>query len=226
MTFKELLRLVGYAGVWGSAIPVLLGAIRVTHRPSEERAVWMWLTLGMVINVYMMVVGLAQGTNNDLNELGRSVFAVAGLFAVGELVASPKVRSWILSGIGLYLMLWFWRLVEADFANAFSPYSGPAQNLVLTLAAAGLLWDLSQTSRLTHLRSFGVMVAMGMLVTHGPAAAVAALSHLFYESQTRLIELLWLVRGFLLLVGLAFFSLAFLWTVPHRSSSGSSSSVP
>ena len=58
---------------------------------------------------------------------------------------------------------------------------------------------------------------------HVPVA-LEAVSFLFYDSQHDALMVPWALRGALLNVGLVLYTLAFLWTIPPRSSSGSSPS--
>lgn len=225
VTTLELLVVVRQAGVWGSLAPMMIGAWRLAHRPSGQRAVWMWMTVGVAINLWMMISGLQTGRNPDLAELGRAAFAIAGFYAIGELIESSRLRTVVYSGIGLFLVVWVLRVLAHDFANDFGPYNGPLLYLLLTLAAGALIWDHPRHQEGREFRSFPVLIAVGTIVSYAPGIALEPLSYLLYDTHREWLRFLWIIRGTLLLIGLAFFSLAFLWTIPRRSSSGSLPSV-
>jgi hypothetical protein len=225
MMAESVGRLLAEVAAWGAVVPVAVGLYGGSRRPAGERATLMWMAVALSINLWM---GLSAGhgtRNADIAELGRAVYAITGLYAIGELSQRQPIRRWAYWLAGIYLILWAWRVVETDFALAFGPYSGPALYLALTLAAAGLVGSRLRQSSPLDLREFGMMIGIGTLVSYAPAVALDALSHLTFDTQRDALMVLWAVRGFFLVVGLVFFTLAFLWTIPHRSSSGSSASA-
>ncbi len=221
MTLATIVKAVAAVGVSGSALPVLVGAYRFGSRPLVERAVWVWMAVGLASNLWMMVAAAHARSNTDLGELVRSTYALTGLFALGEISGTRKARSWVVIAGGLYLLFWIWRAIEEDYVQAFGPWTGPALSVMFTLAAVGLLWSQLRRPDPLNIRSFGLPIAIGTIVTYAPAAAIEAISYLFYDTNTQVVLLLWAVRGILLVIGLVFFTLAFAWTIPRRSSSGS-----
>lgn len=226
MTSRELLTFVGSIAAWGSILPVVVGAYAIVRRPFTQRAVWIWMVAALSINLWMRIARAEAGHNAVLAEFSRSLYAIMGLFALGELMSSSRARSWLYAGMGAFLAIWVTRVAAQDFADGFSKISAPLLYLVLNLAAGWLVWDVLRQPEPATLRSFPLLIALGTIISYGPAVTVEALGFLFFDTHPDPMIWLYVLRAALIGVGLIFFTLAFLWTIPPRSSSGLSRSAP
>lgn len=221
MTIATIGKILAGVGVAGSALPVLVGAYRFGSRPVRDRATWVWMAVGLASNLWMMVAAAHTRNNTDLGELVRSTYTLTGLFALGEIAAVRKARNWVLIAGGLYLAFWIWRAIEADFAQAFSPWTGPALSVMFTAAGVALLAEELRRAGSRPYRSFGFQIAIGTIVMYAPAAAIESISFLLYADFPQTVLVLWTIRGVFIAGGLACFTLAFVWTIPGRPSSES-----
>lgn len=221
MTAETLGRTFAAVASWGSLIPVAVGAFRGAWRPHAERAALMWMTVSLTMNLWMMLAVFQGMMNAVVAEFGHGLYAVTGLFAISELIDTSRSRTWIYSGVAIYLCWWVWRVVQGDHALAFAPYTGPALYLGLTISAIWLILARLKAMETLRIRDFGILIGIGTIISYAPGVALQGLSNLFFETQQEVLMVMWAVRGALLTVGLVIFTLAFLWTIPRRSSFGS-----
>lgn len=220
-----MLRAISYVAGFGVAIPVLLGGIRLIHRPLVQRTAWVWMAYALGTNFWMYVMAQRREPNNLISEFSVGLAALLGTHVMGELVESRRARGWIYVALGAFFAFWIWRAAEGDYLNHFSLYTLPAAFLLFTIAGTVLVMERIRRTNAPAMRDFGMLIGFGAVISYAPAAALTTLSSLFYETHTDAVLFLWSLRGVFLVFGLVFFSLAFLWTIPPRSSSGSSASA-
>ena len=224
MNAREIGMILGHAAAYGSVLPVLAGGFRSARRRPTERAVLMWMVTGVALSMSMWMIRSGGGTTTEFMEFSRPLYLIPGLYAFGELTEHTRRRLWMHLAGAAYLVFWGWRIFKQDYALTFGPYTGPALNVVLALGGLAIVWERITARSRSSLRDFGLLVGLATVISHGPPVALEAVSALFYDSQHDALMVPWALRGALLNVGLVLYTLAFLWTIPPRSSSGSSPS--
>lgn len=214
----------GMASVAASVVPVAVGTARLRHRSSSMQVLWVWLALGMLTNLAMTVSTLRSRETSLIAQLAFLGLGLLGLYSLTRLIAGPLQR-WGYATMALYLPIWLWRFSSGEASDAFSRVSGPVLWILLTAVAALLVG--SRLSNLTShpLRDPGVLVGFAVMISYAPGAALEPVSFQLYSSHPELTLWLYTARAVLLIAGYGLFTLAFLWTTPPRSLSGSSSSV-
>ncbi|MEZ4379532.1 MAG: hypothetical protein R3B35_14750 [Gemmatimonadales bacterium] len=224
MNALQIGTILGHAALYGAILPVVAGGIRSARRRPAERAALMWMAMSLAISTAMWVIRAGGNTTSAFMEFSRPLYLIPGLYAFGELTEHTSRRAWIHLAGAAYLLFWGWRLVEQDYTRDFGAYSGPALNAVLALGGLAILWERITARSRSSLRDFGLLIGLGAVISYAPPVALEAVSFLFYDSQHDALMVPWALRGALLNVGLVLYTLAFLWTIPPRSSSGSSPS--
>lgn len=212
-------------GFFASALPVAVGSIRIAARAAAFQYLWFWMVFGFALNFAMMGLADSGLRTATITQLTYPVFAGLGLLTVSRLSDARFVRRWCLvGGIG-YFIFWGWRFLNREASADFSLYTGPVLWMLLTLAAAATIGSRMSRSP-SHLFRDPVLIAgLAILVSYAPGAALEPVSAALYDSHRELTLALWIGRTWLVIFGYLLFSLAFLWTIPHRSSHGSLSSV-
>lgn len=225
MTTNESLYFLTAVAIYGSVVPVLLAAWKLLQRPAVQRAAAAWMAVSMGSNLYMRALRIHDTPNNILTEFSLGLKALIIIYVIGELLRSERSRRLLYLALAAFLGLWIWRGFAGDFLLAFSQFTQPAYYLLLTVASAVLLLERIGASVAAPFRDFGLLLGLATIVTYAPTVAITALSQMLWQENEALVRLLWIPRQLLLLVGLVFYSLAFAWNVPSRSSSGSSASA-
>ena len=225
MTSLAVYRFATFVLVFGSVLPVLVGGWGLLRRPAVQRAAWAWMAVSMGSNLYMRALRNHGTPNNILTEFSLGLKALLIIYVIGELLRSERSRRLLYLALGTFLCLWIWRGFEGDYRLAFSPFTQPTYYLLLTVAAGILVLERLGEVTTAPFRDFGLLLGLATIVTYAPSVAITTLSQVLWQDNPSLVRSLWIPRQGLVIVGLVFYSLAFAWTIPSRSSSGSSSSV-
>lgn len=225
MTLLPILRGSVRIAVLLSALPVIVGLIGLRSRPPAFRALWGWLAFGLLLNILMWRLADQGQRTALLTQLSLPVFASLGMYAGSTCTASITLRRWCLLATISYVLFWGWRFMHAEATGDFSLYTSPVLWMILTITAAWIIAVRLAESPANPLRDPILIAAMAILVSYAPAAALEPVSAALYASHRDLTLVLWIGKTWLLITGYLLFSLAYLWTLPPRSSPGSSSSV-
>lgn len=216
-------RILGSAAAVISAVPLIVGVVRPRGRAWPEMALLGWIALMALLNVTTVVMSMSGRETIEFVNWALPWFLLAGMYALGSLLQSKTLRrGYHLSGIG-FVALWIWQQTQprTDYAYIL----GPSAWALLSLGAAGLMMTRFRSRELGSFRDFGVLIGLGVLVTYAPLATLEALSTGLAAINPELVMLLWTVRIGLMILGSLLFTLAFLWTLPPHSVSGSSASA-
>ncbi len=225
MTLRELFHTISLVATCSSILPVVVGLIGYKTRPVAFRVLWGWLVFGMVLNLGMAVLGRLHIKTVMLVQLTLPVYAALGLYAIGMLSASASIRRWCTVATVGYVLFWGGRFLLDEASRDFSPYTGPVLWMILTVASAALIRVRLSDAPPNLLRDPVLTTAFAILVSYAPAAALEPVSLALYGNHRDLIFHLYSGRGLLLIAGYVLFTMVFYWTLPPRSSPGSSSSV-
>lgn len=225
MTADRLSSLLPQVATIVSAGPVVAGFIRLWRRPPAVQVLWGWVVVAYVLDLSMAFLGSRGRPNSEFAQLTHPVFAVTGVVALVGLVTSVRVKAACYIGTVVYLGWWAWYGLNMDLAVDFGPYTGPVLSVLLSLCAAAVLLARLGESVPAPPRDWVVIACLAVLAINAPAAAIGPVSAMLWPEQPELVQLLWFIRSFFLLVGVFLFTLAFLWTIPPRSSPGFSSSA-
>jgi hypothetical protein len=216
--------IIGMAAVFASMVPVALGMARLRQRTPPMRVLWVWLALGMLTNLAMTVSALRSRETSLISQLTFLGLGLLGLYAVTGFVTGAG-RRLCYAAMVIYVPIWSWRFLAGEAGDSFSRVSGPVLWILLTGVAALLVGSRLPSLEGRPLRDPGMLVGFAVMVSYAPAAALEPVSFQLFSGHPELTRWLYAARGLLLIVGYFLFTLAFLWTTPPRSSSGSSSSV-
>ncbi len=212
-------------GLFASALPVVVGLIRITARTPAFQYLWFWMVFGFALNFAMMGLADSGLRTATITQLTYPVFAGLGLLTVSRLFDARVVRRWCLvGGIG-YFIFWGWRFLNREASADFSLYTGPVLWMMLTIAASATIGSRLSRAPSHILRDPVLIAGLAILVSYAPGAAIEPVSAALYNSHRELTLALWIGRTWLVIFGYLLFSLAFYWTIPHRCSLGSLSSA-
>lgn len=220
-----LIKIVAGAGLIASIVPFAAGLLRSRLRSPELKVLWVWLALGMVSNFAMAFRTLQSNQTSLIAHVGYLILGLLGLFAISEMLPQRKHKYWIYGAMVMYIPVWLWRIASGEAGEQFSRVAGPVLWVLLTGASALLIGTRLASPIARPFRDFGVLVDLAVMVSYAPSAALEPVSYELFASDPVLTRWLYVVRGLLLISGYILFTLAFLWTTPPRSLSGSSSSV-
>ncbi len=225
MTLYVLGKTTAQAGVVLSVLPVVLGGIRFRALSPAFRMLWGWLLFGLMVSIGMWVSGALGQKTAMITQLSFPVFATLGLRTIGMLSDSSAVRRWCtLTTVG-YLLFWGWRFLHQEAKNDYSLFTGPVLWVILTVASATLIRVRLAASSPNLFRDPVLISAIAVLVSYAPLAALEPVSAALGEKHLQLTMALWVGKTVLVLFATILFTMVFYWTLPPRSSPGSSSSV-
>lgn len=225
MTVRTLLHTVGVATVIISVLPILLGLISPKSRTPGLRAMWAWMIFGLAVNAVMWRMGRLSIKTPMFMQLTFPIYAALGLHTVGKLSGSPSLRRWCNRATVGYLLFWGWRFLNDEASRDFSLFTGPVLWIMLTVSVAAMIRVRLAEGPADPLRDPVLISGLAILLLYSPSAALEPVSLALFASHPDLTRILWTVRAALQLVAYLLLTMVFYWTLPPRSSPGSSSSV-
>ena len=225
MTLYVFGKATAQAAVICSALPVILGGIRFRALSPAFRMLWSWLLFGLMVSISMWVSGARGQKTAMITQLSFPVFATLGLRTIGMLSDSSSVRRWCtLTTVG-YLLFWGWRFLHQEAKHDYSLFTGPVLWVILTVASATLIRVRLAASPPNLFRDPVLISAIAVLISYAPLAALEPVSAALGKEHLQLTMALWVGKTVLVIFATILFTLVYTWTLPPRSSPGSSSSV-
>lgn len=222
---SRFLEILAHAATIMSVAPVAAGMIRLHRRQPAVQQLWVLVAVAFVLNVAMALQSTRRMPTPAFAQLTHPAYAIVGVAALAAMVRSARGRVACYAGLMVYLVWWIWSGLHMDLTLDFGPYSGPAMNLLLVFSAVVALVDRLRQPGVTPLRDWIVVACLAVLIMHAPGAAIEPVSLVLWPSHREVVRILWAAQATLLLIGTLLLTMALLWTIPPRSSPGSSSSA-
>lgn len=202
-------------------LPDAVGVARFRRIPVGGRLLVGWLSISLVLNLFMMTFSMRGIRNSTIAHLSLPVFCTMGLLTLAVLADDQRYRNAARVVGALYLLVWGVVSLENGIRADYSAYAQPLMNLVLTGAAASLIVVRLGQIGSRPLKDSTLLIGLGALVTYAPSVAIDPVAAVISNSDLDLAIKLYFVRALFLIVGAILYTLALLWIPPHRSSSGS-----
>ncbi len=214
--------------VLSSVVPVIAGLVGLARRPRPERLLWGFVVVVAGLNIMIAVLATRGIATGGISQLFKPLHIGLGVLATTSMLTLARRRRWLWWAFGGFMLVWGWRQGMAlDAGSPFSTVIAPLGYWLLTACGMFLLIDrLEGSGHPAPLRDSVVVIALAMIVGHVVPAMIEPVAQLVWASSRNVVRLLYLPRAIGLILSYLLFTVAFLWTNPARSSSGSLSSAP
>lgn len=194
-----------------SFAPVVAGRRGWHSRSLGERLLWWWLTLGALTASAMAVLSVNGIRNVGIAQVTFPLFGWLGLGAMGALSGTPVIRQLMQLVALCYLGWWaFWTIDPAWAQSGFAVHSGTMLWILLSVGGVVLLAVRLRDITRQPWRDPLVLVAIAVLVSYLPGAALEISWANIYADDPETARLLSRARGLLSLMGYLLFTAAFI----------------